>query len=189
MIYIKTKDLALINSFTDYVNNYAEDKDKAMTIFKRSIYLDDLNSYLRNKTQQIIDVGIGNVGSKIVIILEEKNKEHMDFYKLWLTSKGIPLYDVYLTFHIKGKKECYQDYDEVLIKEIIPFKDCFIINHSDIIPTYPHKHIDNNKFIYMMDLIKKQKDTTIIPEESAALGELKQEYWDTVKEALNYKTF
>lgn len=184
---LKTKDATLLSSFKEYAGHTGENKDRVIRAFKRRIYLDDLNAYLRSKAAQVIDVGVGSLDAKIMIVLQEKDLKQIAFYRDWMLAKGIKISDVYVTYLVKGTEGHIEDYKEVLQKEASLFaKDSIIINHTtENLPGYV-KSINNAEFEVILTLSAKEART---PEEDRILLELKKTYWMTVREMLNYKIF
>lgn len=155
--------------------------------FRRRIYIDDLNTYLRSKTKQVIDVGIGSLDSKAAIVLENKDPGQIAFYRDWMLQKGVRISDIYVTFLRKGEGDFMSDYQTVLQREISLFKEnCIIINHTKENFEGYVKNVDNEAFKTMLEL-NGRKDLTDAERET--LLELKKAYWVNVREIMNYRVF
>ena len=181
---MKTKDTALMTSFQEYSEITGEQKETALLSFRKRIYVDDLNAYLRAHSQTPIDIGIGGLYSKTMIVLEEKDEEIIAFYRDWMLLKGIKISDCYVTFLRKSSDAPLDVQETVLRKEVELFsKNSIIINHTSLKLDGYVKNINPSDFRRMLEASDKE----LTEDEKSEIKRIKQEYWINVREILNYR--
>ena len=182
---MKTRDTNYIESFKEYSSKLSEGADKALLTFRRRIYIDDLNAYVRSISSETIDTGVGFLGTSIILVLPEKDKDIIAFYRDWLLAKNIRISDCYVTFHKKCSDVPMQVQTDILKKELSTFTgDCIVLNHTDVPFNIYQKEIDHEVFLKMYNMSKQEN---LEDQEKQELIGLKKEYWLNVREVLNYK--
>ena len=183
---MKTKDTELISGFQEYAAGLPQGQEHAMLAFKRRIYVDDLNAYLRAKTNQVVDVGVGSLDGQIILVLPKRDPRHLAFYRDWMATKNLCLSDIYVTFLSRGSDEYLAEYQGVLAREVALFSSKgIVLNHTE--ESFPGnvRKISHPDFEEMLAL-SESKDRT--PEQDERLLTLKRQYWRAVREILNYRT-
>lgn len=182
---MKTKDTGYIDSFKEYCSLLSEDKENIFLTFRRRLYIDDLNAFLRSKTKAFVHTGIGFLYTKIILVLPEKDFDIISFYRDWLLLKNIRLSDCYVTFLLKSEDVDLATQKEILKKELSVFgSNVIVLNHTEENSGLYEKRINHEDFLKMRSLSAKENLTE---EEKETLVQLRKNYWLTVREVLNYK--
>ena len=193
-IQYRSSNKQFLKEMHDYIYEYNDNPDMVWNFLKRFIYLDDLFTYaLSLFSNQQPERGIGNLNSKIVIVLNSMaNKDHMELFKKVFKGINMDHNAVYFTSYQKvpnGDPEKLNYLLQAEIKNISPsiiiqVGECGLQSTEEL----PVITIEPQVMNLIVHLTKKEESegASFNQDLKKELQANKKKLWDWIKPMIKY---
>ena len=162
-----------------------EQKRYAMNFCKKIKYLDELHNIAAKEVNECVNVGYGNVNSKICLLFKDKKSylNNKSLIEKLLEKYDINIWNVYITFVNKtemeyGKKYSYLIHELYAINPSVLYvfddNNAIYTNTIHSFPSFNINYPDKHFFIDINKLISNNENE-------------RKELWNMLKYLINYK--
>lgn len=162
----RTTNIQEYNNLYNYLKNIAiNNKDEANFCWdyyhKQNVILDNNQFLIDNTNDDVVEMGIGNLNSKVLIVIDTiNNTDFINFFESVCKYYNVAIYDFYITPFNKCSVE--QLNYQVLCSEINTLNPTIIITFSQFVNYIKHNsviHFDKEVFNRMCYLEKLEQST------------------------------
>lgn len=123
MVNYKSEDTTMLNEFKQTLKENVDNNqvEYGYNFFLKHFFIEDLNKYVRLKTNEVVEVSFGNYNSSIIFVLNSMTQyNYVVFLRNFMKNEkiNIDFNEVYFTSYKKTKTDNIALYDEVINLEI-----------------------------------------------------------------------
>lgn len=182
----RSADKKKIDDFREYCkNNKLDDAANAYRNYIVNLYINDLYSYMREKTGETVKVSYGNCTADVVILMPDEDRDAIKLSKMICSKIKVDYYDTYIAITNKVSNNHQKLNTEILLRELKIIKPKVIINFDKYFSSndYNVVNLDINNYIDATKLSAKENKTE---EENKIIEKFKTTLITNIKQIYAY---
>lgn len=186
----KTQDKNRLEEFKNFLKESIVDDEEGKYVwdfYYKHLCIDDLNTYLRSKTNgSVVEVGYGNFNSSVVFVVDSlSNTKYTEFLRKLFVKLKIDFYSIYFTSYNKTDVMYEANNKQTLNSELkcIAPKVVFTIGEYDLDKSLNVMEVNKDNMDKMLALYNRDDITEVEQEELIVRKKL---VWNQIKFIIKY---